>query len=318
MKKIFKNIEAMQSHMQPLEINGLKGRMLRIPASKKSKANREILMLYGHHASLERVYGIAEDMSQYGNVTIPDYPGFGGMDSFYAIGMKPTLDNFADYLATFVKMRYRGKKVTIMGMSLGFVFATRMLQRYPELVKKVDLTISIVGFTRHDDFTLSKGRQRAYKALAHVFKYRLPAAFFYNVLLHPTVLRTFYGKTHNARNKFEHLTQEERKQMMEFEVILWRDNEVRTYMETSLMMLSLDNCQKQIKLPVHHASVENDQYFDNAIVEQHMRVIFTDFTNHVAVLPNHAPTIVADKEESAPFVPKSLRKVLNEKSKEDK
>ena len=86
-------------------------------------------MLYGHHSSLERVYGLAEDMSQYGNVTIPDYPGFGGMDSFYKIGMKPTLDNLADYLATFVKLRYRGKKVTIVGMSLGFVIATRMLQR---------------------------------------------------------------------------------------------------------------------------------------------------------------------------------------------
>ena len=250
-------------------------------------------------------------MSQYGNVTVPDYPGFGGMDSFYGIGMKPTLDNLADYLATFVKLRYRGKKLTIMGMSLGFVIATRMLQRYPELVKKIELHVSVVGFTRHDDFTLSKKRQRIYKLLAHIFKYRIPAAFFYNVLLHPTVLRTFYGRTHNAKNKFKHLSDDQKRQMMEFEVVLWRDNDVRTYMQTALAMLTLDNCLKQIKLPVHHVSVEHDQYFDNAIIEQHMRVNYTDFTNHVAVLPNHAPTIVAGKKESAPFVPKSLRKAVN-------
>ena len=273
-------------------------------------------MLYGHHASLERVYGIAEDMAQYGNITIPDLPGFGGMDSFYTIGMKPSLDNLADYLATFVKLRYRGKKVTIIGMSLGFVIATRMLQRYPELVQKVDLNVSIVGFTRHDDFTLSKNRQRVYRGLARVFKHKIPAAFFYNVALHPALLRAIYGKTHNAKKKFASLSEDERKQMMEFEVVLWRDNDVRTYMETSLIMLTLDNCHKQIKLPVHHVTVENDQYFDNSIVEQHMRVIFTDFKSHLAILPNHAPTIVANKEASEPFMPKSLRKVLNKNTKD--
>jgi pimeloyl-ACP methyl ester carboxylesterase len=313
MKHIFKNIEAMQSQMHPLNINGLRGRMLRIPATHTSKANREILVIYGHHASLERIYGIAEDISQYGNVTVPDLPGFGGMDSFYSIGMKPTLDNFADYLATFVKMRYRGKKFTIAGMSLGFVIATRMLQRYPELVKKVDLNISFVGFARHDDFTFSKTRMRTYRSLTWFFKKRIPGSLFYNIALHPLIIRSAYASTHNAKSKFAHLSNEDKKVALDFEVRLWRESDIRTYMTTAEEFLKLDNCTKQINLPVHHISIDGDQYFDNSIIEQHMRIIFSDFTNYTAVLPFHAPTIIAGKEESKPFIPQKIRKLLNKK-----
>ncbi len=307
--RIFSNYTEINSNIQPLNINGLKGRMLRIKSSSSSK--REILMLYGHHASIERVYGLADEFSQYGNITLPDLPGCGGMDSFYTIGMKPTLDTMADYLATFVKLRYNRKKVTIIGMSLGFVIATRMLQRYPELQKKVDVVVSMVGFTRKDDFKVSQRVGNLYWVFGQVFKRRIPAAFFYNVILHPSIVGTFYAQTPNARKKFAHLTKDEARRAKEFEVILWRENDVRTYMEMLIAMITLDNCHKQINLPVHHVSVNGDQYFDNAVVEQHMRVIFTDYTEYKAILPNHAPSVVASKEEAAPFVPKKLRKLLS-------
>ena len=82
--------------IKPIHINGLNGRMLRVrPNTHK---NVEILLLYGHHASIERMLGVAEVLARYGGVTMPDYPGFGGMDSFYKIKQKPTLDNYADYM----------------------------------------------------------------------------------------------------------------------------------------------------------------------------------------------------------------------------
>ncbi len=299
----------MQKDIKPLNMNGLNGRMLRMSAPKNKK--REILLVYGHHSSLERMYGIAEALNEYGAVTMPDLPGFGGMDSFYKIGMKPTLDNFADYLASFVKLKYRGKKVTIVGMSLGFVMITRMLQRYPELVRKVDLVVSVVGFSHKYDLTFSKPRYTFYRSFAKFFSGRLTSKFFYNVCLHPSVIRATYSKTHNAKKKLANLTPEEKKAAIEFEVMLWRDNEIRTYMETSHAMLTLDNCKKQVNLPVHHISVDNDQYFDHAIVEQHLRVIYNNFTEHVAVIPNHAPSILASKKEADPFVPKSIKKLLN-------
>ena len=310
MKDIFKEIAGMQENIQPLNINGLHGRLLKLPATNKRK-NREILLIYGSHASLERMYGVAEQLATQGNVTMPALPGVGGMDSFYSIGMTPTLDNLADYMATFVKLRYRNKKVTIVGMSLGFVIATRMLQRYPDLQKKVELIISLVGFSHHSDFTLSRKRYWTYVVLGSIFSKRLPAALFYNVALHPSVIRALYSRMHNAKNKFKHLSEKAKNQMIEFEVILWRANEMRTYSYTSYKMLKIDNCTKQIDLPVHHVSVEDDQYFDNAVVEQHMRVIFNDFYDYRVKLPAHAPSIIASKEEAAPFVPRRLKQLLS-------
>ena len=106
-------------YIVPLEINGLTGRMLHMPAEGKHKS--EILFIYGQHSSLERWWGLIQYLHHYGAVTVPDLPGFGGMDSFYKIGQKPTIDNLADYLAAFMKMRYRHKKVVIVGLSFGFV-----------------------------------------------------------------------------------------------------------------------------------------------------------------------------------------------------
>lgn len=302
------NLDTAHKQIKPLNMNGLSGRMLYLPAPKNKK--RHILLLYGHHASIERMYGIAETLNTYGSVTMPDFPGFGGMDSFYKIGMKPTIDTMADYLASFVKLRFRGKKITIAGMSLGFAIATRMLQRYPELVKKVDLLISMVGLTHYQDIIFSKPRVLMYKTLSEVFSFRLTAALFHSIILSPIMIRTAYAKTYNARNKLEHLSEEERKRAVEFEIKLWRSEDTRTYMRMTLAMLRLDNCTKQINLPVEHVSIENDQYFDHPTVEQHMRIIFNDFNEHVAVLPHHAPSVIADKKEAKPFVPSSIKKVL--------
>src|SRR3989344_2022937 len=128
-------------YILPLYMNGLSGRMLRMAPPKNSKL--EILFIYGHHASLERYFGVGELMNKYGGLSVPDLPGFGGMDSFYKIGEKPTLDNFADYLASFIKLRYKNKRFVVAGYSLGVVIITRMLQKYPELSKKVEMVVSI-------------------------------------------------------------------------------------------------------------------------------------------------------------------------------
>jgi pimeloyl-ACP methyl ester carboxylesterase len=256
------------------------------------------------------MYGIAEALSEFGPVTMPDLPGCGGMESFHKLGMKPNLDTMADYVASFIKLRYKGKKITIVGMSLGFAIITRMLQRYPEICDKVDLLISVVGFSHRYDFIFSKYRKFSYLTLASFFSHKLPAAFFYNVLLHPTVIRTAYSKTHNAKKKLATLSPDEKKFALEFEVDLWRQDDTRTYMALAAQFLTIDNCKFQVPLSVHHISVAGDQYFDHSVVEQHMRVIFTDFTEHEAVIPSHAPSILATKEEADPFIPKSLKKLL--------
>ena len=298
----------MQKFMRPLNMNGLEGRMLRMSGSKDIK--KEILLVYGHHSSLERMFGLAEAFNDYGAVTMPDLPGFGGMDSYHDIGIVPSIDSMADYMASFIRLRYRKKKITIVAMSLGFVIITRMLQRYPELASRVELLISVVGFSHKYDFELPRSRMFFYKNAARILSRKIPAAFFYNVALHPSVIRTIYSNTYNAKNKFENLDPAEKKKAMDFEVLLWRINDVRTYMNMTVEFLTLDNCRQQVPLAVEHVSVSADQYFDKEAVEQHMRVIFTDYTEHVAKVPNNAPSILATKREAEPLIPVSIRKLM--------
>jgi pimeloyl-ACP methyl ester carboxylesterase len=297
-------------YIAPLNINGLEGRMLHLPGPKPN--SKEILLLYGHHSNLERWWGVILTLNHSAAVTMPDLPGFGGMDSFYKIGKKPTLDNMADYLAAFVKMRYKRRPVIIAGMCFGFVVATRMLQRYPELSRKVIMIVSIAGLAHHDDFRFGKVRRTSYLALTRLFRHRLPAAAFRAVCLRPGVIRTFYGRTHNAKHKFAGVdSKAEFNRLMNFEIGLWRNNDVRTLMFSSRELLRLDNCKVRVNLPVWSVVPKVDHIFDQHLIEQHLRVIFKGYHGIVTNMTAHAPTLIEDELTAAPLVPAKLRRAIS-------
>jgi pimeloyl-ACP methyl ester carboxylesterase len=296
-------------YIVPLNMNGLQGRMLHLPAPADKK--REILLLYGHHSSLERWWGIAQVLNKYGSVTMPDLPGFGGMDSMYKIGKKPSIDDMADYLAAFVRMRYNRKRVTIIGMSFGFVIATRMLQRFPDLTKKVDMLVSLVGFAHKDDFTFSPLKYWFFRSLSRFFSWPFMSVVFRILFLQSWILKVVYKYTQHP--KFKDIPNEDKDRMVDVEIWLWRNNDVRTWMYTTSQMLSLDNCKVKVDLPVWHAGMKVDHFFDNAVIEQHLRIIFTDYFGMTLDLPQHAhaPTVIADSKDAAPFIPFKLRRKLS-------
>jgi hypothetical protein len=76
-------------------------------------------------------------------------------------------------------------------------------------------------------------------------------------------------------------------------------------------MLTLDNCKAQVDLPVWHVGMTNDHFFNNNLVEQHMRVIYTDYHDMRINLSKHAPTVIATAKEAAPFIPPKLRQLLS-------
>ncbi len=300
-------------YILPLYMNGLAGRMLRMAPPKNKK--REILFIYGHHASLERYWGVAELMNKYAGVTVPDLPGFGGMEPFYKIGEKANLDNYADYLAAFVKLRFRNKKFVLVGYSLGVPILTRMLQKYPELTGRVQMVISIAGFTHKDDFAFSKKRYWIYRTMTLFFSYWLPSIFYKHLVLRPIYIRYIYRHMFNAKQKFRGKKAEELKRAIEMEVSLWRNNDPRTYMATGHMMFTLQLPGKgHIDLPVYHAGVINDHYFDNTRVEQHMRMIYSDFHYEKIKTPTHAPSVIATAKDAAFFMPKEIIRVMNKMS----
>jgi pimeloyl-ACP methyl ester carboxylesterase len=297
----------------PLDINGLEGRILRLPAKKRAP-QREILFIYGQHSSLERWFGLAEELNKLGTVTMPDLPGLGGMTSLYNIGQEPNLDNMADYLAAFIKLRYKNKKFTVVAMSLGFVIVTRMLQLHPEMTKKIDVLVSVVGFVHKDDFIFSRLTAGFFSAASHLFSRKWPAKAFRHTALRPSVLRAIYHRTQNAKEKFVGLSGDEFNRTMDMEIALWHMNDIRTQFKHYLEMFTLDNTNKRIDLPVHHVAAEHDRYFNNVKVEEHMRRVFNDFHIYLSDTPNHAPTIIASAKEAAPYLPPSLKRTLRKQS----
>lgn len=296
-----------KNNINPLRINGLNGRMLRLPSKKK----REILVLYGQHASLERMSGLTEVLSGYGNVTVPDLPGFGGMDSLYKIGLEPSIDNFADYLAAFMKMQYKHRKVTIVAMSFSFLIVTRMLQKYPDIAKKVECLVSFAGFLHRDDFHVKSRYYWTWRTIAWLGRGMIGSRIIrYTILLSPAI-RLGYRLVAKVHPKLGGADQVERKKRVDFEIGLWHCNDVRTRMKTLTAMLTADLCKGKVDLPVYHVSVTGDFYFDNHTVEQHMRIVYTDFEEIKVEASAHAPTVIATAKEASPFIPKRLRALLS-------
>ncbi|HVS58881.1 MAG TPA: alpha/beta hydrolase [Candidatus Saccharimonadales bacterium] len=298
-----------EDFIMPLNMNGLQGRMLHMPAPNK-KRTREILLIYGHHALIERWWGLAQNLNAYGAVTIPDLPGFGGMDSFHKIGKKPTIDNYADYLAAFIKLRYKRRRVTIAGISFGFVVVTRMLQRYPELANRIDFVISIVGFMHRDDFLFTPRDHFIAQHGCRVVSWTPIAFFVRHVCLNKFVIRTIYKHWGRAKHRVTDILPEQFNDMLDMEVVMWQANDVRTHWATTSEFLDVDNCGVPINLPVWHVRTLKDHYFDNNIVEQHMRVVFSDYRQADANISSHTPSVLAGKKEFYPFLPAKLRRAL--------
>lgn len=305
-------IEIPSEYIVPLNMNGLRGRMLRMPP--KGKRKREFLLVYGHHSSLERMYGIAEVLHDFGGVTMPDLPGFGGMDSFYKINERPTIDALADYLASFVKLRYRNSRVTLVGFSFGFLIVTRMLQRYPDLEKKIDLAVSLVGFTHRNDFLFTRTRHQMYLLSSRIVSHKFPSFIFRNILLNPSVIRRLYHMTHNAKDKFTGLSAEEYSRAKQFEVHLWRINDVRTHMVTTVEFLKVDNTNNKLSVSACHVGVPGDKYFNALSVENNLKKIFDDIKIYKARTSSHSPSIIGDKQAAIVLFPSGLRRRLARKS----
>lgn len=298
----------MSAHIEPLYMEGLRGRMLRM--ASKNKSSNEILLIYGHHSSLERMYSIAEVMNRYGAVTMPDLPGFGGMEPFYKLGLAPNFDNYADYLSAFIKLRYKRKKVVIMAMSFAVPLITYTLQKYPEIAKKVKFVVGVAGFTHKEDFIFSKQNYYLLRVFSWLGSRRIISGFLKTFVFQPYLIKATYRYLVPKHTKLKDATEMQREERINFEVKLWQVNDLRTWMYTLNQMLQIDLCSKQLKMAMYNVVPQSDAYFNDHVVEQHMNIIFESYTKYETPLKAHVPSIVASADEIDPYFPKKLHTLL--------
>lgn len=286
-----------------LYMNRLNGRMLKVAASRGKK--RHILLIGDRHGCLELWQPLAEDLSKYGHVAMPDLPGFGGMKSFYRIGQQPSLDLYADYLASFVKLTYKRKSVTVAAVGYGFVVVTRMLQRYPDLARKVELVVAFDGIAHWRDGGLNGWHRRWQQLATRVLARRWPAIFVANTLLHPWLIQWWYKR--QSKQQFgPRLDRRTVEELAKLQTRLWHRNDLRTRFWSKANLLSLDNCQQPVTVPVWQVSL-TDSTKDNFALEQHLNVIYHEVKMLQAKLSGPSLLVASINGDMAALLPRQVR-----------
>jgi len=298
-------------YISPMTIQGLKGRKLVMKSFNAKQKDNQIMMLYGLHSSIERMQGIIENIADEGTVTVPDIPGFGGMQSLYSIGIKPTADALAESIYLFIKEHYGDKKFKAVGMSYGFVILTHLLQNHPELKKQITLVVSLAGLTDQDEFIVSKFKYLSWVGILKTFNGKYRSWVFKNVFLQPLILKTIYRVQAANHPKFKDADKKELNKRLDYEVYLWQANEPRTYTLATLDVLQLKTPQISIDVPLLHVSIDSDQYVDHNLVLDNLKQIYSSVSEVQAHMPNHAPTVISSKKDAAPFIPFKARQMLS-------
>ena len=296
--------------IKPMKVQGLNGRVLVMPPNDPKNKNNQIMMLYGLHSSIERMQGIIENIADAGTVTVPDIPGFGGMESLYSMGIIPTSEALAENLYEFIKQHYGTTKFKVVAMSYGFVIITRMLQNHPELNDQITLVVSLAGLTDRQEFIVSRANYLLWIAILNTFNGKFRSKIFKHVFLNPIILKSIYKLQAANHPKFKDADKAELNARLDYEVHLWQINDQHTYMLATKDVLQLATPKSSIPVPLLHVSIDSDQYVDHKLVVNNLNNIYTHVDSVEAHMPNHAPTVISSKEDAAPFVPKKVLEML--------
>ncbi|HEX9679667.1 MAG TPA: alpha/beta hydrolase [Candidatus Saccharimonadales bacterium] len=294
--------------IRPINIAGLNGRVLQLESANSAK---QIVLIYGVHSSIERMYSTAEFLSDYGRVTLPDLPGIGGMDSFYKIGRKASLDNYADYLYTFLLSAKLTKSITIMAMSFGFIVVTRMLQRHPDAQVWVKDLISFVGFGRAADFA-DDYKAKKMLPLCRLLSTRSGGWAVKKIVFNPLSLQLMFRIFGLFNPKYQHAMATRPAESRKMEQDLWSRNDARTRFAIYVIFFTFDltRFRPPINLTVYDMTTKTDQYFDPARVRLSLSQLYVKSISYEANMALHAPSIIGDKADVSRIFSAEVKSLL--------
>jgi pimeloyl-ACP methyl ester carboxylesterase len=283
--------------METLRINRLKGRFFRARSDK----SREILIVYDIPMNLEQIIPLANAMTEYGNVTAMDLPGFGGMSSFYAIKKKPTLANYAGYLAAFIKLRFKRRRLTIVGIGIGFSIITQCLKQYPSIAKRVDTLVSIDGLLDKTDLRLNPSERFTLNAKRRLQSTRLAAFVAKHTSFQPSIIEN------TLKNRDVQLSKEQ----IAVVAAAWKEVHIRSYRQLQRQLLRLELAQQTLTIPLHHLQIPYTYYdIDHELSAEHMQILSKITWIHANDSNKKLLEILQDEKSIKRALPNELKKVL--------
>ena len=279
--------------VESLRVQGLSGRVL--SATETEAPWSSILLLYGQHASVERIANFAAALSRFGEVTCPDLAGFGGMDPVAATDRRTAIDGVADVLAETVRMIYGEREFSIVAMSFGLAVAIRMLHRHEDLRPRVRLIVSVAGVTTGQDLRFMPGVRCALRATARIGATRMASAGVNRWILKPAIVGFLCRRL--ARPRLDDLA-------LAAEVRLWCSADWRTRLRTLAELLGpSQSSEVRLPTPVHHVAPSGDPYVEHQAVTATLRHLFADVAVTHVDSGAHVPPSAASPHACGEFLP---------------
>jgi len=299
-------------HIKPYIFNDLQGRYGHWPA-RDATATRTFVVVYGQHASIERLIPIVEALREFGDVYVADNPGFGGMEAAYKVGNYPDLPFYAAHLNHFITEHIPAdRQLTLLGISFGFQMITELVANYPAVAARTETAISFVGFVNPGDFDAPPLYTFILlKVLANGSRTRLGAGLF-KLVVHEPVIVGIYRATKPIQAKFKTLSGPEAKRYAREQARLWVINDHRTHGATAWDFFKKnDLTMYRSNVPAIHIGVPNDHIFDNTKVAEELKAMYKEITIMELNLPNHAPLDIDTPEQVRAILPPALLPVLS-------
>jgi len=308
-----KSLFSEAAYYKPYTYKGLSGRYIHMPAATE-KAKRTFVILYGQHATLERIEPIVKALTRYGDVYAVDNPGFGGMDAAYKIKEHPTLEFYSGHLKHFISEYIPAdRQLTLMGISYGFQIIANTLGEDKELCSRVEMAISFVGFVSYRDFDMPLAYSLFLKSFLSNIGHTWLGGKILNMTIRPSILKLSYFIARPNDVKYKSLNKGEAKNYLSEQTWLWMVNDDRTHAATARDFW-YKNDLTNLRIPVNgvHIGVPRDHLFRNSVIHEELEVMFQKMTLLELNLENHAPLDVDTEAKVSELFPATLKSMFME------
>ena len=293
--------------IQSLQV-GTSGRVMDAPSRGDASPNISVIFIYGHHALIERWWGLIAQLREYGRVIAPDLPGFGGMSP--CAGDEDLIDQLAQHVKLVIDKMAPTGDLILAGVSFGFAVLTRLLECFPELIPRVRLLVSFSGFVSGDNLNTPLLVRLGVQFLKLCSSYDHINILANRFLIRRTTIASIDRVIGATRRRSATMSKAQRSELVGIETFLWRTNDLATHWSTMTWALTAPAPASSISVCVTHVSFDNDPYVLHETIARRLREIF----NEVAVLlipgDTHTPDLNAPLCAYTVYLPDFLRDQL--------
>jgi hypothetical protein len=286
-----------KKHIFTLNVNGLRGRMFYM---ENKNTNKKILYIPDLLSNLDLSWNIINLFHHYGSVTAIDMPGIGNMESFSHINKKPSLDNYADYIASIIKLRYKNKKFTIVANGFGFIVLTRALQKYDDLSNNISLIISINGITKSDSLKISNLKKIILKITRNL-------SIFQRIVNKNLYFNSFI----TSINGLDSISKSMNKTDQKYFIKKLHTNDLTNYLKCLKILLNVDNCYKRVNIHLWNILL-NDSVINSDVNEQLLKITYSN-VNQIRPDVSFIDLIASPNKHLSKIIPYKLKRKLKSK-----